>query len=230
MAVPNSFAQIGHKNGTMFVPDALRAQDVWATTGMSVEEHIADTNIHLSSGQQTLLTNAGNANGAATLDPSGKVPTSQLPSASLTASDLSVTDIAALLALSETDAPLDIDVFVNDASGDTTVTAGWALYRRIAVAGDTLNDWIKLAEGEGLDVALVDRIARDNAQSAQGTADNALTAAATAQSTAESAEAAAVTAQNRAELLDFAYCEDESDMNEKNLRDGAFVLMSVTNE
>jgi hypothetical protein len=112
----------------------------------------------------------GAASGVATLGSDGKIPVSQLPSEGLTQADVSVADITALLALSTTDAPLNTDAFVNDASADATVGSGWALYRRTATAGGTLNDWTKLAEGEGLDVAFVDDTARAAAESAQSAA------------------------------------------------------------
>jgi hypothetical protein len=115
----------------------------------------------------------GAASGVATLGTDGKIPVSQLPSEGLTQADVSVADITALLALSTTDAPLNTDAFVNDASADATVGSGWALYRRTATAGGTLNDWTKLAEGEGLDVAFVDDTARAAAEAAQTAADSA---------------------------------------------------------
>jgi hypothetical protein len=115
----------------------------------------------------------GAASGVATLGSDGKIPVSQLPSEGLTQADMSVVDITALLALSATTAPLNTDVFVNDASDDTTVGSGWALYRRTATTGGVLSDWTKLAEGEGLDVAFVDSVARAAASAAQTDADSA---------------------------------------------------------
>lgn len=112
----------------------------------------------------------GAANGVAQLGADGKVPASQLPSQALTKADISVEDITALLALDTDDAPLNIDVFVGDASGDSTVEAGWALYRRIALVGETLEDWTKFAEGEGLDVEFVDSEARADIEALGGTA------------------------------------------------------------
>jgi hypothetical protein len=113
----------------------------------------------------------GAASGVATLGVDGKVPTSQLPSQALTVADQNVADITALTALSAAAAPVGANVFVGDASGDETVGSGWAVYRRIATAGGTLGDWAKIAEGEGLDVAMVDQTARDAADAAQDDVD-----------------------------------------------------------
>jgi hypothetical protein len=288
MAAPSSFAQIGHKNGTTFVPDALRAQDVWATTGISAEEHITNADIHVDATEKALLTNAGSANGVATLGADGKVPESQLDlsetggnifdlservddieeliptqataenqlsdknfvnssinslAANFIASDANNTNFATYAALSNAETFYHAGaVFVPEKSDYAVVLAdennNGAQVRYINVSETTTPSWQlqyvindapftsaqNSAIDSGITAALTAKISTNEtaAENAQTTATNAAGAAATAQSAAE-------TAQTTANLLDFAYCEDESDMNEKNLRDGAFVLMAVTN-
>lgn len=198
-----NFVQIGFKKDGNFAPCNLRASDVVASNGTTVEAHIGNVSVHLTPEQVLLISEAiqssekGAASGIATLDANGKVPASQL--------DLSKYQTAAnvvnyneLLALSETEAPVNSYVFVADATGDTTVTEGWAAYRRIAAAG-AANDWCKVSEGESLDITIPDY------ETSIGNA---------------AAEAA---------KLDFAYCTSEADMATKNLREGALVLMAVEN-
>jgi hypothetical protein len=213
----NSFARIGYANAQNgFTPVNVRAQDVETTTGVTAEVHITNGTIHVSADQAQQIAGAvqssalGAVNGVATLGSDGKVVAAQLPDSALTVADFSVADIDALTELTATAAPLNSDIFVNDASDDPTVTSGWALYRRTGTAGN-LADWTKLAEGEGLDVAFVDQTARDAAGAAQ------------------TAQTAAQTAQTAANLIDAAYCADEEDLAEMNLREGALALMAVSN-
>jgi hypothetical protein len=206
-----TFARLGYNNAGTFTPVNTRAQDVLATDGTSAEAHITNTAKHLSTEQIALITNAiqtaarGVANGVASLDADGKVPMSQLAISGFEVTQ-TVDDYNTLQGLSIADAPISSLVLVEDATGDSTVEQGWAIYFRKGNAG-TAADWLKFAEGEGLDISFTDMEAAIAA--AQQTADDAATAAA---------------------LLDFAYCMSESDMASKNLRDGAMVLMSVSND
>ncbi len=202
-----SFARLGYKDASgNFVGTDTRAREVIATNGISAEAHITNAAAHLTSEQSGRI--AGAVQSGDLIGEDGKVLATKLPSQALTVADSSVTDIPALLALSATQAPINADIFVSNATGDNTVKSGWALYRRKATAGNTLADWTKLSEGEGLDVAMVDQTARDAAQTAQGAANSAATTA---------------------QLLDAVYCVSEADMASKNLRTGAIVLMAVDN-
>lgn len=198
-----NFVQVGYKQGDNFVPGSLRAKDVYGTNGKSVEEHVSNASIHLTTEQAQMISSAiqssekGEPAGVATLDANGKVPADQLDlSRYQTAANVANYD--ELLALTETEAPVNSFVFVVDATGDTTVEEGWAIYRRISAEGAAA-DWCKTSEGESLDIKIPDY-------------ENSINAAA--------AEAA---------KLDFAYCTSETDMATKNLRDGALVLMAVEN-
>lgn len=199
-----NFVQVGYKQGDIFIPCDLRARDIVASNGTTVEAHISNASIHLTPEQALLISSAiqssekGAAAGVATLDANGKVPASQLDlSKYQTAAN--VANYEELLALSETEAPVNSYVFVADATGDTTVTDGWAAYRRVA-AESAATDWCKVSEGESLDINIPDY------ETSIGNA---------------AAEAA---------KLDFAYCTSEADMATKNLRDGALVLMLVDND
>lgn len=161
MAEKSTFVQIGTLNSEGgFEGKKLRARDVVATSGESAETHIADTTKHLNTEQAEKITNAvqtsalGAASGVATLDANGKVPASQLDlSKYQTAANVSNFD--ELLALTETEAPVNSYVFVVDATGDATVKEGWAAYRRIAANGEEA-DWCKVSEGESLDINIPD--------------------------------------------------------------------------
>lgn len=198
-----NFVQVGYKQGDKFVPCDLRARDISASDGTTVEAHIGNAGIHLTAEQALLISGAvqssekGAAAGVATLDANGKVPASQLDLSKYQTS-ANVSSFEELLALSETDVPVNGYVFVADAAGDTTVKEGWAAYRRVAAEG-TATDWCKVSEGESLDINIPDY-------------ENSIAAVA--------AEAA---------KLDVAYCTSEADMAAKNLRDGALVLMAVEN-
>lgn len=198
-----NFVQLGYKQGEKFVPCNLRASDISADNGTTVEAHIGNANIHIDTEQARLISEAiqssekGAAEGVATLDANGKIPANQLDLAKYQTA-ANVANYEELLALSKKEAPVNSYVFVADATGDTTVTEGWAAYRRIS-AENAASDWCKVSEGESLDINIPDYEA-----SIEETA----------------AEAA---------KLDFAYCTSEADMATKNLREGALVLMAVEN-
>ena len=90
------------------------------------------------------ITNKGVANGYASLDNNGKVPVSQIPS--------SFKEIEVVNTIALRDAITDLFsgkvVHVVDATGDSTVTSGWAEYIYNGTA------WVKTIEQESLDVVL----------------------------------------------------------------------------
>ncbi|MDR2044152.1 MAG: tail fiber protein [Clostridium sp.] len=256
MAEP-TFARIGYKNASsQFEPLNIRAQDVFTTESVSVETHITDAAKHLTNEQATAITNAiqasqkGAANGVAPLGADSKIP-AQYVSIDLFSTSQVVATYNALLALSASAAPLKTTALVQDASGDSTVASGWALYIRTATAG-AATDWLKLTEGEGLDIDFSNYIQTSQKDTANGVATLdgdgkvpgeqlpagstsapgavQLSDAVNANDSAKAAtQTAAKTAYDAAMLLDAAYCADETDMASKNLRVGAFVLMAVEN-
>ncbi len=90
--------------------------------------------------------NKGIAGGYPSLDANGKVPVSQLPST--IKEMLVVANIAARNAISDVYDGLRVRVL--DATGDNTVTAGWAEYVYMA----STSSWEKTAEKESMDVVL----------------------------------------------------------------------------
>ena len=139
------------------------ASQVIIDQNTTVADHVADTDLHLSSAERAALTATNNANGYVTLDSNGFIPTSKLNPAAL-AVKLEVANIngtgdpatGGLLQLTTAEVFPGQLVMVLDASDDPTVASGWAIYRRLANASDlsTLSAWQKVAEAESLDVTV----------------------------------------------------------------------------
>lgn len=99
----------------------------------------------LSDSEYAMITNAGSANGFAVLGGDGVLPLDQLPNVAKTHIQYKA-DIAARDAVPE--ASRTSMFVVIDASADPTVDAGYATY-----VWDTDNTaWVKISEGESLDV------------------------------------------------------------------------------
>lgn len=90
--------------------------------------------------------NKGQPDGYASLDSDGHVPVSQLPSG--IKEMRVVADIAARNAITDTYEGLRVHVL--DATGDSTVTSGWAEY----VYDAANSSWSKVAEKESMDIVL----------------------------------------------------------------------------
>jgi hypothetical protein len=205
-----SFARIGYNNAQGdFVPKLVRAQDVRDTTGVSTEAHQTNAAIHLTSTQAQLIANAiqnaalGAANGVATLDANAQLTLSQLPA--------SVT--GGLTYQGRFDAATGLDGGGNPIPAPAPANKGW--FWIASVAGEftppgasvsidfAIGDWI-VSSG-----AVYDKICNSTVDIIARTAAN--------------------NAMTEAQLLDAAYCVDETDMANKNLRAGAVVLMEVDN-
>lgn len=204
MAETMTFVQIGKVGADgSFEAKQLRAQDVIAKNGTSAEAHITDAAKHLTADQAAKITGAvqstsvGVAGGIATLGADGKIPASQLDLSKYQTS-ANVANYDAMLALSEADAGVNSYVFVADATGDTTVEEGWAAYRRVAANGAAA-DWVKVSEGESLDIVIPDYETDINA------------------------------AATEAAKMDAVFVASEAELAAKNLRPGALVFMEVTN-
>lgn len=227
-----SFARIGYVNAQKeFEGKFLRAQDVVDTTGVSAEAHQTNNVIHLTTEQSALIAGAiqssllGAANGVATLGGNGLLTPGQIDLTDYQCK-VNAATYEAMLALDTTvknGCPINNYVFVTDATGDPTVDEGWAIYRRVS-AGNTAADFVKTSEQESMDIILPDFVAMSSRISANETA------AANAQSAADNAQSAADNAMTEARLLDAAYCASEADLESKNLRVGAVVLMETLND
>ena len=234
-----SFARIGYVDESgNFVPKNVRAQDVFASNGVSAEAHITDTAAHLTTEQATRIANAvqtgdlGKADGVATLDANGKLATNQIPE-----------QLLGKVAYKGTfDPTTGRDSEGNELPAPAAENMG---YYWIATAdgkytmpGDTketdftVGDWA-ISNGtyySEVDNSTADPVARQSAADAKSAADTAQAAAETAQSAAEAAQTTADTANANALKLDAVHATSEADMQTKNLRAGAIVLMDVTND
>lgn len=147
-------------NGTgaleIFYPKTV-AQNVYIDATTKVSDHVVDTNLHITAAERTALTNYNQANGFAKLDSNGFVPTANINPAIL-AITTEFADIAGMLA--STGVEQGQLVWVNDASADTTVGSGWAIYRKkvdtdpASLDYTQLTSWTKVSEAEMLDVVV----------------------------------------------------------------------------
>lgn len=132
-----------------------------ATTGKSFSDHASDTGAHVSPTEKGYLTKAGNPGGVPLLDEHGNLPSSLIDTTKYPV-EISVADITARDAL--TGLADGAKAFVEDASIDPLVDAGWAIYRYRAAQAAQGNEgeegyipavaahWTKLSEAESLDV------------------------------------------------------------------------------
>lgn len=146
----------------IFYPRTLASQVFYdEAQNITVADHITDTaQIHLTATERTRLTATNAANGYVTLDAQGFIPVNKLNPSVLAIT----TEFANVAALDATAVEAGQLVMVVDASADTTVNAGWAIYRkRVDTDPASLdytkvngNDagWQKIAEKESIDVAL----------------------------------------------------------------------------
>lgn len=223
-----NFAQLGFMNQEgQFQAYPMRARDVIDTKGVSAETHMTDDTIHLTTEQINTINGAvqatekGAANGVATLGADGKLPAAQIDLAKYQ-TRANVDTYAEMLALTEADCPVNGYAFVTDATGDPSVKSGWAIYTRVAELGNAA-DYVKVSEGESIDVTLPDfeQMRTDTTAAAN--------AASAAQSTADAAQTTADAAALEAAKLSFCVASSEAELEGKNLKQGAMVLMLVDN-
>ena len=158
MAETKHLITMMQKNATggydTFYPKTIASQ-VFVDDTKTVADHIADTNIHLSAEEREKITKAGKANGFAVLDENGFVPSANI-NPSVLAVNTEFPTITEMLAATTDKIFAGELVMVLDATKDTTVGAGWAIYRRLSTATDLtkLESWQKIAEKESLDVVV----------------------------------------------------------------------------
>jgi len=132
------------------------------TETTTVAQHVVDSNLHITAAERTALTGKNGANGFLQLDAQGFVPTANINPALLAIT----TEFATVAALGAGASTVETGqlVMVTDASADTTVTSGWAIYRKrvdtdpasldyTKVNGDDAG-WQKIAESESIDVVV----------------------------------------------------------------------------
>lgn len=239
MAENISFARFGYVDESgNFVPKDLRAQDVYASSGVSAEAHITNAAAHLTSEQAEKIEGAvqestlGQAEGVATLDENGKLAANQIPEQ--------------LLGKVAYKGTFDPTTGLDSEGGELPVPAkdnlGW--YWIASADGKftppggtdeidfTVGDWI-ISNGTAyseVDNSTADPVARQSAATAQTAAATAQTAAEEAKTTAEAAQTTANTASENALKLDAVHATSEEQMKTLTLRPGAIVFMDVVNE
>ena len=142
------------KSLTVFYPKTIASQ-VYINANTTLADHVTDTDVHLLPTERTALTNTNSANGYVKLDANGLVPTGMI-NPSVLAINRQYNNIAGLLAANANDVVEGQLVMVVDASADSTVTSGWAIYRRLVGSSDLtqLSSWQKIAEAESIDVTV----------------------------------------------------------------------------
>lgn len=128
------------------IEDITERQDTLETNQTAVLGRLSAAEINLAKKENK--ENKGQPQGYASLDADGKIPITQLPA---NIKEMRVLpDIAARNALVPPELYDGLRARVLDATGDPTVSEGWAEY----VYDQTATSWIKLSEKESLDVVL----------------------------------------------------------------------------
>lgn len=127
-----------------------RASGVVDAAGKTMQEHIDNgTDVkHVSAAELALLTNKNAANGVLVLGADNKIPSEYLAGLGSLTTDLSYDTIALRDAASTAGLVTGNTCFVADATGDSTVSAGWAIYRWTSTA------WMKVMEQESMDITV----------------------------------------------------------------------------
>lgn len=157
----------------IFYPRTLASQVFYdEAQNITVADHITDTaQLHLTATERTRLTATNAANGYVTLGADGFIPVNKLNPSVLAIT----TEFANVAAIDASAVEVGQLVMVVDASADTTVASGWAIYRKrvdtnpASLDYTIVNDvpettegagdgrtagWQKIAEKESIDVAL----------------------------------------------------------------------------
>lgn len=141
-------------NGTdydIYYPRTVASQVFYDEgNNLTVADHITDAaQIHLTAAERTAMTNYNQANGFAKLDANGFVPTANINPAVLAITKEFDTVAALLTAAAAADFDANVAqgqlVWVNNATGDGTVSSGWAVYRRKVQTNPASYDYTKLA-------------------------------------------------------------------------------------
>lgn len=152
-----SLSRVNATGGLDYYYPKTVAQQVFVDegSGKTVAGHVADTNIHLSAAERTALNKVNTAEGYVKLGTDGFVPTSLLnPAVMAIHTEFATT--TELLAASVNNIAEGQIVMVMNATGDSSVKSGWAIYRRKTGTQtlNTLDSWQKIAEAESIDVVL----------------------------------------------------------------------------
>ena len=126
------------------------------TGGGTVQTHIDDTDAHVTAAEHALLKEFNAAKKLVQIGTNGKIPSNLVDIPKGTTTNY---ERATYADLSDIGSPNAGDTcFVSDATGDSTVAAGWAIYRYNGTA------WEKIQEKEGLDIVIPTTIDWANVQ------------------------------------------------------------------
>ena len=131
-------------NGKIVAID-MPGEYVFSSDGKTLAAHVIDSTIHLTAAQLALLASPNSANGVLQLTSQNKIPSQYLGSTGGIKSDTVYATIAARDAAGTSGLSVGAISFVTDASADSTVASGWAIYRWSGTA------WTKIYEGESID-------------------------------------------------------------------------------
>lgn len=131
-------------NGNIVSID-MPGEYVFSSDGKTLAAHVIDSTIHLTAAQLALLASPNSANGVLQLTSQNKIPSQYIGSTGGIKSDTVYATIAARDAAGTSGLSVGAISFVTDASADSTVDSGWAIYRWSGTA------WTKIYEGESID-------------------------------------------------------------------------------
>ena len=131
---------------------ALPAEYVYVSDSVgTLAVHVADVDIHLTEAEKAVLTSKNAANGILVLTSENKIPVEYVGDGTggLRA-DVTFATIAERDAANTSAYPKGQTCFVIDATGDSSVEDGWAIYRWTGTV------WTKIMEGEAIDPSIWD--------------------------------------------------------------------------
>jgi hypothetical protein len=133
-------------NGKIVAID-MPGEYVFSSDGKTLDAHVIDSTIHFTEAQIALLASPNSANGVLQLTSQNKIPSQYIGSTGGIKSDTVYASIATRDAAGTGSLPIGAVCFVTDASADSTVDSGWAMYRWSGTA------WTKIYEGESIDAS-----------------------------------------------------------------------------
>lgn len=133
-------------NGKIVAID-MPGEYVFSSDGKTLDAHVIDNTIHLTESQLALLASPNSANGVLQLTSQNKIPSQYIGSTGSIKSDTVYATIAARDAAGTSGLSTGAVCFVTDATADTSVLTGWAMYRWNGTA------WTKIYEGESIDAS-----------------------------------------------------------------------------
>lgn len=126
------------------------AKGVVAADDTTMQQHVDNETDakHVTAAEKAILGKPNAADGFVKLTEDNKIPAEYLAGLGSMSTDYEAADIAGRDALPTADLVQGNTCFVLDATGDSTVDAGWAIYRWTGTA------WMKIMEQESMDITV----------------------------------------------------------------------------